>query len=95
MAVPEGKASPEYLQKLFKTFSPPTLLSAGILILAKKGFFAKYDNVSFKSLYSPKSLFVKLKLNQFTSVSPSSPCLKSPWKIAWSFWLISSPPPTS
>lgn len=54
MSVLEGKASPEYLKKFFKTFFPP-FLSWSVLVFAKKEFFNKKESVLFKSPYSRKS----------------------------------------
>lgn len=48
MAVPEGKASLEYLKKFFKTFFPP-FLSWRFLVFMKKEFFNKKESVLLKS----------------------------------------------
>lgn len=72
MAVSEGKASLEYLQKLFKTLFPPLLV--GILILAPNGFFTKNENVSFKSLEGRK-YFSLLNENQIILLQKPSRCI--------------------
>lgn len=48
MAVPEGKASPEYLKKFFKKFFSP-FLNWSFLVFTKKEFFNKKESVLFKS----------------------------------------------
>lgn len=80
MAVPEGRASPAYLKKFFKTFFPP-FLSWSFFVFTKKEFFNKNGTCFIQKFLEQKILlFLKLKTSYFTSETPFSTCIKSPWK---------------